>query len=83
MTGAVFGEVQVLLFVVGAVFGEVQVLLTVVGAVFGEGQVSRRGKQMPERVAPVHEVPETLRTHSHRSRLIPAYPESQLNQWIF
>ena len=40
VTGAVLGEVQVLLFVVGAVLGEVPVLLFVVGAVFGEVQVS-------------------------------------------
>ena len=36
MAGAVFGEVQVSLFVAGAVFGEVQVSLFVAGAVFGE-----------------------------------------------
>ena len=35
-SGAVFGEVQVSLFVAGAVFGEVQVSLFVAGAVFGE-----------------------------------------------
>ena len=40
MAGAVFGEVQVSLFVAGAVFGEVQVSLFVAGAVFGEVQVS-------------------------------------------
>ena len=36
MVGAVFGEGQVLLFVVGAVFGEGQVLLFVAGAALGE-----------------------------------------------
>ena len=36
MAGAVFGEVQVSLFVAGAVFREVQVSLFVAGAVFGE-----------------------------------------------
>ena len=36
MAGAVFGEVQVSLFVAGAVFGEVQASLFVAGAVFGE-----------------------------------------------
>ena len=36
MAGAVFGEVQVSLFVAGAVFGEVEVSLFVAGAVFGE-----------------------------------------------
>ena len=40
MPGAVFGEVEVSLFVAGAVFGEVQVSLFVAGAVFGEVQVS-------------------------------------------
>ena len=40
MAGAVFGEVEVSLFVAGAVFGEVQVSLFVAGAVFGEVQVS-------------------------------------------
>ena len=40
MAGAVFGEVEVLLFVAGAVFGEVQVSLFVAGAVFGEVRVS-------------------------------------------
>ena len=40
MAGAVFGEVQMSLFVAGAVFGEVQVSLFVAGAVFGEVQVS-------------------------------------------
>ena len=40
MAGAVFGEVEVSLFVSGAVFGEVQVSLFVAGAVFGEVQVS-------------------------------------------
>ena len=39
MGGAVFGEVQVSLFVAGAVLGEVQVSLFVAGAVFREGQV--------------------------------------------
>ena len=34
--GAVFGEVQVSLFVAGAIFGEVEVSLFVAGAVFGE-----------------------------------------------
>ena len=38
MTGAVFGEVQVSLFVAGAVLGEVQMSLFVAGAVL-EGQV--------------------------------------------
>ena len=36
MAGAVFGEVEVSLFVAGAVFGEVQVSLFVAGAVFFE-----------------------------------------------
>ena len=36
MAGALFGDVQVLLFVAGAVFGEVEVSLFVAGAVFGE-----------------------------------------------
>ena len=40
MAGAVFGEVEVSLFVAGAVFGEVQVSLLVAGAVFGEVRVS-------------------------------------------
>ena len=40
MAGALFGGVQVSLFVAGAVFGEVQVSLFVAGAVFGEVQVS-------------------------------------------
>ena len=40
MAGAVFGEVQVSLFVAGAIFVEVQVSLFVAGAVFGEVQVS-------------------------------------------
>ena len=40
VVGAVFGEVQVSLFVAGAVLGEVPVLLFVVGAVFGAVQVS-------------------------------------------
>ena len=40
MVGAVFGEVQVSLFVAGTVLGEVPVLFFVVGAVFGEVQVS-------------------------------------------
>ena len=40
VVGAVFGEVQVSLFVAGAVLGEVPVLFFVVGAVFGEVQVS-------------------------------------------
>ena len=41
--GAVFGEVQVSLFVAGAVLGEVQVSLFVAGAVFGEGLNVRLG----------------------------------------
>ena len=40
MTGAVFGVVQVRLFVAGAVLREVLVSLFVAGAVFGEVQVS-------------------------------------------
>ena len=36
MAGAVFGEVQVSLFVAGAAFGEVQVSLFVAGAAFRE-----------------------------------------------
>ena len=40
VAGAVFGEVRVSLFVAGAVLGEVQVSLFVAGAVFGEVQVS-------------------------------------------
>ena len=36
MAGAVFGEVQVSLFVAGTVFGEVQASLFVAGAAFGE-----------------------------------------------
>ena len=40
MAGAVFGQVEVSLFVAGAVFGEVQVTLFVAGAVFGEVRVS-------------------------------------------
>ena len=36
MTGAVFGEVQVSLFVAGAVLGDVQVALFVAGAALGE-----------------------------------------------
>ena len=40
MAGAVFGEVEVSLFVAGAVFGEVEVSLFVAGAAFGEVQVS-------------------------------------------
>ena len=40
MAGALFGEVQVSLFVAGAVFGEVQVSLFVAGAVFGDLGVS-------------------------------------------
>ena len=36
MAGAIFGEVEVSLFVAGAVFGEVEVSLFVAGAVFGE-----------------------------------------------
>ena len=40
MAGAVFGEVQVSLFVAGAVFGEVRVSLFVAGAILGEVQVS-------------------------------------------
>ena len=39
MAGAVFGEVEVSLFVAGAVFGEVEVSLFVAGAAFGEVQV--------------------------------------------
>ena len=37
MVGAVFGEVQVALFVAGAVLGEVLVSLFVAGAALGEG----------------------------------------------
>ena len=40
MAGALFGEVQLSLFVAGALFGEVQLLLFVEGAVFGEVQLS-------------------------------------------
>ena len=40
MSGAVFGDVQVSLFVAGAVLGEVQVSLFVAGAVFREVVVS-------------------------------------------
>ena len=40
MAGAIFGEVQVPLFVGGAVFGEVQVSPFVAGAAFGEVAVS-------------------------------------------
>ena len=40
MACAVFGEVQVFLFVAGAAFGDVQVSFFVPGAVFGEVQVS-------------------------------------------
>ena len=40
VAGAVFGEVQVSLFVAGALFGEVEVLLFVAGAVFREVQLS-------------------------------------------
>ena len=36
VAGAVFGEVEVSLFVAGAILGEVQVSLFVAGAVFGE-----------------------------------------------
>ena len=36
MAGAVFGDVELSLFVAGAVFGEVEVSLFVAGAVFGE-----------------------------------------------
>ena len=43
MSGAVFGEVQVSLFVAGAVLREVLVLLFVAGAVFGEGLNVRLG----------------------------------------
>ena len=39
MAGAVFGEVQVFLFVAGAAFGDVQVSFFVAGAAFGEVQV--------------------------------------------
>ena len=39
MARAVFGEVQMSLFVAGAVFGEVHVSLFVAGAIFGEVQV--------------------------------------------
>ena len=41
VVGAVFGEVQVSLFVAGAVLGEVQVLLFVVGA----ASVTFRGRR--------------------------------------
>ena len=40
VAGAVFGEVEVSLFVAGAILGEVQASLFVAGAVFGEVQVS-------------------------------------------
>ena len=40
MAGALFGGVQVSLFVAGALFGDVQVSLFVAGAVFGEVEVS-------------------------------------------
>ena len=40
VAGALFGDVQVLLFVAGALFGDVQVSLFVAGAVFGEVEVS-------------------------------------------
>ena len=40
MAGALFGGVQVSLFVAGALFGDVQVLLFVAGALFGDVQVS-------------------------------------------
>ena len=40
MAGALFGGVQVSLFVPGALFGDVQVLLFVAGALFGDVQVS-------------------------------------------
>ena len=43
MSGAVFGEVQVSLFVAGAILREVLVLLFVAGAVFGEGLNVRLG----------------------------------------
>ena len=36
MAGAIFGEVQLSLFVAGAAFGEVQVSLFVAGVGFGE-----------------------------------------------
>ena len=36
MAGAIFGEVQVSLFVAGAIFGEVEASLFVAGAVFRE-----------------------------------------------
>ena len=40
MAGALFGDVQVSLFVAGALFGDVQVSLFLAGAVFGEVEVS-------------------------------------------
>ena len=40
MAGALFGGVQVSLFVAGALFGDVQVSLFVAGALFGDVQVS-------------------------------------------
>ena len=40
VAGALFGDVQVSLFVAGALFGDVQVSLFVAGAVFGEVEVS-------------------------------------------
>ena len=43
MAGAVFGDVQVALFVAGAVLGEVVVSLFVAGAVFGESLTVRLG----------------------------------------
>ena len=43
VAGAVLGEVQVSLFVAGAVLREVLVLLFVAGAVFGEGLNVRLG----------------------------------------
>ena len=36
MAGAVFGDVELSLFVAGAVFGDVELSLFVAGAVFGE-----------------------------------------------
>ena len=45
MAGAVFGDLQVLLFVAGAAFGDLGVSLFVAGAVFGEIWMdSRSGK---------------------------------------
>ena len=40
MAGAVFGEVELSLFLVGTIFVEVQVSLVVAGAVFGEVELS-------------------------------------------